>query len=156
MSDDVFANLQSLGIELTEPGPPRGSYQPIVTDRGIAYLSGSLPFVDGELLHPGLVGRDVTAEQAAEAAAQCAKNSLSVIHAGIGGLDKVLRVLKVVGFVASAPEFHAQPQVVNGASDLIAAVFGDIGRHARSAVGVASLPLGSCVEVEMVLAIVES
>ncbi len=153
MTTDIYQRLENLGITLGEPPAPKGSYLPIVIHENICYLSGSLPYQDGELLYPGIVGKDVDAENAKLAAAQCVKNSLSVIHHSLGGLDKVKRVLKLVGFVASAADFSQQPSVINGASDLLVEVFGESGRHARSAVGVSSLPLGSSVEIEMIIAI---
>ena len=153
MTTDIYQRLENLGITLGEPPAPKGSYLPILTYGNVCYLSGSLPFKDGELLHAGIVGKDIDAESASLAAAQCVKNSLSVMHHSLGGIDRVKGVLKVVGFVASTADFTQHPSVVNGASDLLVEIFGESGRHARSAVGVASLPLGSSVEIEMIIAI---
>jgi enamine deaminase RidA (YjgF/YER057c/UK114 family) len=119
------------------------------------YVSGQLPMVDGKLAAVGKVGAEVTAEQAKELAARSALNALAAIDALVG-LDRVVRVVKVVGFVASAPGFTGQPTVINGASELFGAVFGEMGRHARSAVGVAELPLGTPVEVEVIVEITGS
>jgi enamine deaminase RidA (YjgF/YER057c/UK114 family) len=117
----------------------------------LVYTSGQLPFVAGELMAAGLLGKDVDEETAAKCAAQCAVNAIAAIKSLIGDLDKVVRVVKVVGFVASTPEFTKQPVVINGASDVFIQAFGDAGKHARSAVGVASLPLNTPVEVEVIV-----
>jgi enamine deaminase RidA (YjgF/YER057c/UK114 family) len=153
MPDDAStptARLAGLGLTLPEVPAPVGAYVPAARDGDLVWTSGQLPFVDGALAAAGLVGADVTAARANELARVCALNALAAVAAVAGGLDAVLRVVKVVGFVASAPGFTGQPAVVNGASELIGAVFGAAGRHARSAVGVAALPLGAPVEVELV------
>jgi enamine deaminase RidA (YjgF/YER057c/UK114 family) len=124
---------------------------PAVRDGALVWTSGQLPMVDGTLAATGVVGAEVSAEQAADLARICALNALAAIKAEVGDLDAVERVVKVVGFVASAPEFTAQPAVVNGASTLLGEVFGEAGKHARSAVGVAALPLGAPVEVELIV-----
>jgi enamine deaminase RidA (YjgF/YER057c/UK114 family) len=126
------------------------SYVPAVQTGSLVYTAGQLPFVDGRLPATGKVGADVAAEQANELARRCALNALAAVH-DLVGLNRVARVVKVVGFVASTLDFTGQPGVVNGASDLLAEVFGDAGRHARSAVGVAVLPLDAPVEVELVV-----
>jgi enamine deaminase RidA (YjgF/YER057c/UK114 family) len=143
--------LAGMGLEVPEVAKPVASYVPAVRTGGYVYTSGQLPLRSGELLCTGLVGAEVTPEQAIECAQQCALNGLAAIRAEIGELGQVARVVKVVVFVASAPGFTGQPQVANGASELLGEVFGDAGRHARSAVGVAALPLGAPVEVELIV-----
>jgi enamine deaminase RidA (YjgF/YER057c/UK114 family) len=149
----VTARLAELGIVLPQPAVPQGSYLPAVRAGSFVYTSGQVPMVDGKVPVTGIVGTkagQVTPEQATELARQCALNALTAITSVVS-LDEVRRVVKVVGFVASDPDFTGQPGVINGASDLLAEVFGDAGRHARSAVGVAALPLGSPVEVELIV-----
>ena len=145
--------LAALGLELPAVVPPVAAYVPAVRTGSYVYTSGQLPMVDGALPLTGKVGADVTPEQAKELAARCALNAIAAIRAEIGELSAVRRVVKVVGFVASAPDFTGQPGVVNGASELLGEVFGDAGVHARSAVGVAVLPLDAPVEVEVVVEI---
>jgi enamine deaminase RidA (YjgF/YER057c/UK114 family) len=147
------ARLAALGLSLPAVPVPAGSYVPAVRDGDLIWTAGQIPLVDGTLAGSGLVGADVTADGAAALARICALNALAAAAEAAGGIDNVRRIVKVVGFVASAPGFTSQPTVVNGASDLLAAVFGDAGRHARSAVGVAVLPLGAPVEVELVAAV---
>lgn len=142
--------LAELGIDLPNVPAPAGSYLPTQRSGSWLFTSGQLPFVDGKLPAIGKVGAEVSPEDAKDYARQCGINVLAAIHAAVG-LDAVVQVVKVVGFVASADGFTGQPGVVNGASDLFTAVFGDAGRHARSAVGVAELPLGAPVEVEAVV-----
>ena len=144
--------LRELGIELPSVVPPLASYVPAVRAGDLVFTSGQLPMVDGAMAHTGLVGAEVTPEQAQLLARTCALNALAAIDALVG-VDSVVRVVKVVGFVASAAGFTGQPSVINGASELLGEVFGDAGRHARSAVGVAALPLGAPVEVELVVQI---
>ena len=144
--------LAELGLELPPVTPPVAAYVPAVLTGNHVYVSGQVPIVNGALLATGKVGAAVTAEQAKELAARCALNGLAAVDALVG-LDRVTRVVKVVGFVASAEGFTGQPAVINGASELLGAVFGDAGKHARSAVGVAELPLGVPVEVEMIVEI---
>ena len=143
--------LAELGLTLPSDTPPLAAYVPAVRTGNLVYTSGQLPRIDGELTHVGKVGTEVTPEQAKEAAQACALNAIAAVKGEIGDLDKVRRVVKVVGFVASAPDFTGQPGVVNGASELLGKVFGDAGVHARSAVGVAALPLDVPVEVEMIV-----
>jgi len=143
------AKLAELGRTLPAVTPPLAAYVPAVQTGNHVYVSGQLPMLDGALLATGKVGAEVTPEAAKELAAQCALNGLAALDALVG-LDRVVRIVKVVGFVAAAPGFTAVPGVVNGASELLAAVFGEAGRHARSAVGVAELPLGAPVEVELI------
>ena len=153
---DPLTRLAELGLELPPVAAPVAAYVPAVVAGGFVFTSGQLPFVDGALPATGLVGSppdgSVSPDDAAELAARCALNGLAAVHA-LGGLVPGLRVVKVTGFVASAPGFTGQPAVVDGASRLLGSVFGDDGRHARSAVGVAALPLGSPVEVELTLAL---
>jgi enamine deaminase RidA (YjgF/YER057c/UK114 family) len=146
---DVYARLAELGVTLPQVAAPLAAYVPAVQSGSHVYVSGQLPFVDGELPLTGKVGAEVTPEQGAELARACALNALAAVE-GLVGLGRVVKLVKVTGFVASAPGFTGQPAVVNGASMLFADVFGEIGRHARSAVGVAELPLGAPVEVEII------
>ncbi|MCW2608353.1 MAG: hypothetical protein JWO60_3046 [Frankiales bacterium] len=142
--------LAELGLELPAVVPPLASYVPAVRSGSLVFTSGQLPLAGGELGGVGKVGAQVTPERAKELARVCALNGLAAIDALVG-LDAVVRVVKVVGFVASTPDFTGQPGVVNGASELLGEVFGEAGQHARSAVGVASLPLDAPVEVELVV-----
>jgi enamine deaminase RidA (YjgF/YER057c/UK114 family) len=150
VGDDIAARLESLGYELPEVPAPAGAYVPAVRSGSYVYTAGQVPLKGGELTHTGKVERDVTLEQAQEAARTCALNALAAIKAELGSLEGVVRIVKVTGFVASSEDFTGQPQVVNGASELLGEVFGDAGVHARSAVGVAELPLGAPVEVEVI------
>jgi enamine deaminase RidA (YjgF/YER057c/UK114 family) len=143
--------LAELGLTVPDVAKPVAAYVPAVRTGDYVYTSGQLPMVDGRLAATGKVGADVDADRAKELAATCALNALAAVKAEIGDLAKVRRVVKVVGFVASAPDFTGQPGVVNGASELLGEVFGDAGVHARSAVGVAVLPLDAPVEVELVV-----
>ncbi|MFC4564017.1 RidA family protein [Nocardiopsis mangrovi] len=143
--------IAGLGLAIPDLVPPVASYTPTVRTGDYVYVSGQVPMVDGEPAGTGKVGAEVTPERAAELAAVCALNGIAAIRAEIGDLSRVRRVVKVVGFVASDPSFTGQPKVINGASDLLGAVFGDAGVHARSAVGVAALPLDVPVEVEMIV-----
>jgi enamine deaminase RidA (YjgF/YER057c/UK114 family) len=143
--------LAELGLKLPEVPKPAGAYVPALRNGNLVYTSGQLPMVDGALPATGKVGAAVSAEQAKELAQRCALNALAAVKSVVGDLAKVRRVVKVVGFVASDPGFTAQPGVINGASELLGVVFGDAGVHARSAVGVAVLPLDAPVEVEIVV-----
>lgn len=145
----IDTRLAELSITLAEPPAPAGAYVPAVVDGDHVLTSGQLPLVDGELQGSGHVGSQVEPERAKELARLCAINAVAAIKAAVGDLDRVEQVVKVVGFVASAPDFTGQPGVINGASELLGEVFGDAGVHARSAVGVAALPLGAPVEVEV-------
>ena len=142
--------LAELGLELPAVVPPLASYVPAVRTGDLVFTSGQLPMAAGVMAQTGLVGGPVTAEQATSLARTCALNALAAIDALVG-LDSVVRVVKVVGFVASAPGFTGQPGVINGASELLGEIFGEAGVHARSAVGVAALPLDAPVEVELVV-----
>ena len=144
--------LAELGLELPPVAAPVAAYVPAVRSGNHVYTSGQLPMVDGKLAASGKVGAQVRPEQAKELAQRCALNALAAIDALVG-LDAVVQVVKVVGFVASADGFTGQPGVINGASELLGEVFGEAGRHARSAVGVAELPLDAPVEVELIVEI---
>ena len=145
----VGQRLHDLGLVLPEVPAPVAAYVPAVRSGSMIYTSGQLPFVAGELLHTGLVGEQVSVGEAVDCARQCALNALAAVASQADSLDAV-RIVKVVGFVASAAGFTGQPQVINGASELFGAVLGDRGVHSRSAVGVAQLPLGAPVEVEVI------
>ena len=151
MSTDVRAKLAELGLELPVAAKPLAAYVPAVRTGNIVFTAGQLPLVNGEMAGAGKVGDSVTPERAKELATICALNALAAIKMAIGDLDKVKRVVKVVGFVASAPDFTGQPGVVNGASEFLGEVFQDAGIHARSAVGVAVLPLDAPVEIELIV-----
>jgi enamine deaminase RidA (YjgF/YER057c/UK114 family) len=146
----VSGRLAELGLTLPAVVPPVAAYVPAVQTGRLVYTSGQLPMVNGELASVGKVGAQVTAEQAKDLARTCALNALAAVDALVG-VDSIIRVVKVVGFVASAPDFTGQPGVINGASELLGDVLGDAGRHARSAVGVAVLPLDAPVEVELIV-----
>lgn len=145
----IDERLAELSITLAEPAAPAGAYVPAIVDGDHVLTSGQLPLVDGGLPLTGHVGAEVDPEQAKEMARLCAINALAAIRSVVGDLDRVEQVVKVVGFVSSAPDFTGQPGVINGASELLGEVFGSAGEHARSAVGVAALPLGAPVEVEV-------
>jgi enamine deaminase RidA (YjgF/YER057c/UK114 family) len=144
------ARLTDLGIELPDVVPPAGVYVPAVRTGNLVYTAGQVPMQSGKLAGTGKVGAEVTPEEGKDLARVCALNALAAVHSLVG-IDAVTQVVKVVGFVASAPGFHGQPGVVNGASELLGEVFGDAGAHARSAVGVAELPLDAPVEVELIV-----
>jgi len=147
----IESRLKELNIHLVELPKPLGSYVPCVQTGNLLFLSGVLPLRDGRLTRTGKVGATITLEEAREDARQIAVNMLSILKSHLGDLDRVKRCVKVNGFVASSPEFIDQPKVVNGCSDLLAEVFGDSGRHARAAVGVAVLPLDAPVEIDFVI-----
>lgn len=150
MSDKPSERLAQMGLELPPVVPPAGVYVPALRSGSYVYTSGQVPLVDGELAVTGRVGIDVSLDDAKQAARICALNALAAV-ASIVDIDQVKRVVKVLGFVNSDPDFSSQPQVVNGASELFGAVFGEAGQHARSAIGVAALPLNAPVEVEIVV-----
>ena len=149
-SGSASARLAELGIELPEVVAPLAAYVPAVRTGDLVYTSGQLPMIAGELVRTGKVGGAVSPEDARALARVCALNALAAVHALVG-IDAVTRVVKVVGFVASAAGFNGQPGVVNGASALFGEIFGDAGAHARSAVGVSELPLDAPVEVELIV-----
>lgn len=146
--------LRELGMELPVVPAPAGNYVPAVRAGTFLFTAGQLPFEGGELRTKGKVGAEVTPEEAQEAARLCALNALAAAASEAGGLSKIRRIVKVTGFVASAPGFNGQPAVLNGASDLLAEIFGEAGLHARSAVGVGELPLNATVEVELIVELV--
>jgi len=142
--------LAALGLELPQVAAPVAAYQPAVRTGRYVYTAGQLPMADGKLLATGKVGADISAAEAAGLARTCALNALAAAASAAGGLRAIRRIVKVTGFVASAAGFTGQPQVINGASELFIEVFGEDGKHARSAVGVAELPLNAPVEVELI------
>jgi enamine deaminase RidA (YjgF/YER057c/UK114 family) len=143
--------LAELGLEVPEVAKPVAAYVPAVRSGSYIFTSGQLPMRDGQLITTGKVGGEVTTEEAFECARQCALNAIAAVRAEVGELSAVKRIVKVVAFVASTPDFTSQPAVANGASELFGDVFGDAGQHARSAVGVPVLPLDSPVEVELLV-----
>ncbi len=150
MPEDPSSRLRDLGLELPEVPAPAGSYVPAVRAGALIFTAGQVPVENGQLAHSGKVGDGVSVEEAQQAARTCALNALAAAAGAADGLENIRRILRLTGYVASAEGFHRQPDVVNGASELIGAVFGEAGRHARTAVGVAELPLGAPVEVELV------
>jgi enamine deaminase RidA (YjgF/YER057c/UK114 family) len=145
--------LAELGLTLHGPHPPHDPLDAVVVHNGVARTSGQLPRIAGELTCLGRLGDDVSVDEGRAAAAVCALNALAVLEAALGSLDRIERVLTVTGYVASAPDFHEQPTVVDGASRVLADVFGDAGRHTRSAIGVAALPRRGAVEIEVTVAV---
>ncbi|GFE73204.1 RidA family protein [Novosphingobium sp. TCA1] len=148
----IESRLAELGLTLPEPAAPVAAYVPVVVAGGLAHVSGQLPFVEGKLV-TGRLGEDVTLEAGVEAAQACAVMILAQLKAALGSLDRVERVVKLGAFVNSTGQFTDQPKVANGASELMVAVFGEAGKHARSAVGVPVLPLGAAVEVDAIVAV---
>jgi enamine deaminase RidA (YjgF/YER057c/UK114 family) len=148
--------LATLGVELPPPPAAVASYVPVRVSGEHAYVSGQIAMSDGNLLHPGHLGSEVTIEQGREAARRCALQALAALREALGSLDRVEAVVQLSVFVSSAPGFTDQPKVANGASDLLVELFGEAGRHARAAVGVAELPLGAPVEVAMTVRIAAS
>ncbi len=149
---NVDARLAELGIVLPQAAAPVASYVPVVVQGGMAYVSGQLPFIDGALV-TGRLGEDVSLDKGTEAARACGLMILAQLQAALGSLDRVERIVKLGAFVSSTLEFTDQPKIANGASELMAEVFGDAGRHARSAVGVPVLPLNAAVEVDAIVAV---
>src|SRR5579871_2941308 len=145
----IRARLDELGLTLHGPHPPHDPLVAVVVHDGVARTSGQLPRIEGQLTCVGTLGESVSVEEGREAAAVCALNALAVLEDALGSLDRIERVLTVTGYVASAPGFHEQPTVIDGASRVLADVFGDSGRHTRSAIGVAALPRGGAVEIEV-------
>ncbi|ABD27540.1 Endoribonuclease L-PSP [Novosphingobium aromaticivorans DSM 12444] len=152
MTDRVEAKLAELGLTLPQAAAPVAAYVPTVEAGGLLHVSGQLPFIDGKLV-TGRLGEDVSLEDGTAAARACGLMILAQVKAALGSLDRVERVVKLGAFINSTGDFTDQPKVANGASELMAAVFGDAGKHARSAVGVPVLPLGAAVEVDAVLAV---
>lgn len=154
MTGCIEARLAELGIALPETPQPRGNYVPVVISNGQAWVAGQVPLAGGEVRYRGRVGQDLSIEDGQAAARLCVLNALAWLRRGLDGdLDRVRRVIKVGGFVCCGPAFEAHPQVLNGASDLLVEIFGDVGRHARFAVGAPSLPLGAAVELDAVFAV---
>ena len=153
MAGNIEARLQELGIELPEAAAPVANYLPYVINGKQLWVAGQVPFWNGEIKFSGVVGQNVSVDDAVEAARICALNILAQTKAAIGDLDRIAQVIKLGGFVNGAPNFTAQPKVINGASDLLVQVLGDKGLHARSAVGAGGLPLNVPVEVDAVIAI---
>ncbi len=149
-ASEIEERLADLGLSLPPASQPVASYLPVRVSGAMAFVSGQVPLVDGAMLNPGHVGAEVGLEQGQEAARRCALQALSALRAALGSLDRVRRIVQVSVFVASSPGFTDQAKVANGASDLLADVLGEAGRHARVAVGVAELPLGAPVEVALV------
>ncbi|MCX5720508.1 MAG: RidA family protein [Nitrospirae bacterium] len=145
--------LKELQLELPQPPKPLATYVPAVLAGNLLFLSGVLPMRDGQLVFSGKLGRDLTVEQGVEASKLSLLNALAIVKQELGTLDRITRVVKVVGHVASAEGFVQQPQVLNGASDLLVAIFGEAGRHARVAVGAAELPRGAAVEIEVIFSV---
>lgn len=152
MTDIIEAKLAELGLTLPAAAAPVAAYVPVVVAGGLAHVSGQLPFIDGALVK-GRLGEDVSVEEGTAAAKACGLMILAQLKAALGSLDKVERIVKLGAFINSTDDFTAQPQIANGVSELMVAVFGDNGKHARSAVGVPVLPLGAAVEVDAIVAI---
>jgi enamine deaminase RidA (YjgF/YER057c/UK114 family) len=153
MPGRIAARLDELGLTLHGPHPPHDPLDAVVVHDNVARTSGQLPRIKGQLTCTGTLGDDVSVDAGAVAAEVCALNALAVLEEALGDLDRVERVLTVTGYVASTPEFHEQPAVVDGASRVLYAIFGDAGRHTRSAIGVVALPRGGAVEIEVTVAV---
>ncbi len=151
MSTNIENKLAELGITLPQAAAPAANYVPFVISGNLLFVSGQLPMEGGKIAVAGTLGGDVTLDDGQKAARLCAINIIAQARAALGDLDRVTRVVRLGGFVASAPGFTDQPKVVNGASDLMVTVFGDAGRHARAAVGVNVLPLGAAVEIDAII-----
>lgn len=149
----IERRLEELGLELPEAVAPLYSYVPVMIHHGIAYVSGQVPRINGEVPYPGKVGRDVTVDQAQELAEFCVLKGLSCLKAAIGSLDDVEQVLKVTGYVQTAPGFYEPSKVLDAASELLENIFGEKGRHARTAVGAAELPSNTPIEIDFVIAV---
>jgi len=149
----IRARFAELGLTLHGPHPPHDPLDAVVVHGGIARTSGQLPRIDGVLTCVGRLGDTVSVEEGRQAAVVCALNALAVLESALGSLDRISRVLTVTGFVSSAPDFYQQPAVVDGASEVLSYVFGEAGRHTRSAVGVAALPRNGAVEIEVTVAL---
>jgi len=149
----IEEKLKSLNITLPSPPKPAGAYVPVIKSDHTVYVSGQIPIKDGKLAFKGKVPNDQSLEQAQEAAKLCALNALAQLKSELGSLDKISKILRVSGFVNSVPDFTEQPKIINSASDLLFEIFGEKGKHSRIAVGVASLPLGATVEIDMIVEI---
>jgi enamine deaminase RidA (YjgF/YER057c/UK114 family) len=153
MAPTPSERLRELGLALPPPPQPAGTYRPVVVDGGYAWVSGQVPVVDGKLLHPGIVGRDVDVPEAKLAAERATLQGLSALAAELGTLDRVRRIVRVGVYIATTAEFAHHSEVGNGATELLIRVFGEEGRPARVSMGAASLPKGACVEVEILAAL---
>ena len=147
----VEQRLSELGLTLPEVATPAGSYLPAMISGNLVFTAGQIPVIEGKLMATGKLGAEITVEYGAEIAQRCALNALAAVKSVIGDLDRVKQVVQIVGFVSSVPEFTSQPAVINGASEFLQQVFGDAGKHARSAVGVSVLPLDAPVEIELIV-----
>ena len=147
--DKIMRKIQSLGLQFPDTPKPVAAYIPAKQSGNLVFTAGQLPMVNGELISKGLLGQDVEIEEANKAARICTLNALAAIKGVIGDLDRIKQIVRVVGYVASVPTFTQQPAVVNGASELLLEIFGEAGKHARSAVGMAVLPLNASVEIEL-------
>ena len=147
----IEERLKELAIEITTPPSPAGSYIPVVTTGNLAFVSGQIPMKEGNVVFEGKVPNVQSLDSAREAAKICIINALAQLKANLGSLDKITKIVRISGFVNSAPDFVEQPKVINAASDLLIDIFGDMAKHSRIAVGVASLPLNSTVEIDMVV-----
>lgn len=159
MVDPIFTEMALIKKNIILPPAPKAvaNYIPCKQAGNLLYISGQLPFKDGQVLHPGIVGENVTFDQAVEAAKQCALNILTILYDHVqNDWSKVKSCVRIGGFVAAPPSYTDHPKVINGASDFIAEILGEAGKHARAAVGVASLPLGACVEVEALFELAEA
>ncbi|HWQ58973.1 MAG TPA: RidA family protein [Clostridia bacterium] len=150
---NVEARLRELGIRIPPASAPIANYTPVRRVDNLLFLAGMGPVADGKVLYPGKLGVDLSIEQGREAARLAALNQLSLLQAYLGDLDRVSAIVKLLGFVASSPEFYDQPKVIDGASDLFVEVFGDAGRHARSAIAAPCLPMNIPVEIELIVQI---
>lgn len=151
----IKQRLQELGLQLPEATPPLYQYVPVVIHRGVAYISGQVPRIDGKVRYTGKVGSEVTIEEARQCAEICVLKGLSCLEAAIGSLDNVEQILKVTGYVQSASGFSQQPKVIDSASELLERIFGEKGRHSRSAIGVSELPSNTPVEIDFIIAVKE-
>ena len=149
----IEEKLKEIGIKLPDPPSPAGSYIPVVISKNIAYVSGQIPIKSGEVSFTGKVPVEQSIENAQNAAKLCIINALAQLKSQLGSLDKISKILRVSGFVNSTPNFSEHPQVINAASDLLYQIFGDTGKHTRTAIGVNSLPLNSAVEIDMIVEI---
>jgi enamine deaminase RidA (YjgF/YER057c/UK114 family) len=147
----IDERLRELSIEIPTPPIPAGSYMPVITTGNLAFVSGQIPMKNGKVVFEGKVPEVQSLELARDAAKICIINSLAQLKANLGSLDRITKFVRISGFVNSNPEFHEQPKVINAASDLLVKIFGDMAKHSRIAVGVASLPLNSTVEIDMVV-----
>ena len=147
----IEEKLKELGIEIPTPPSPAGSYIPVVTTGNLAFVSGQIPMKEGKVVFEGKVPENQSVDSARDAAKICIINGLAQLKANLGSLDKIIKFVRISGFVNSSPDFTEQPKVINAASDLLVEIFGDMAKHSRIAVGVASLPLNSTVEIDMVV-----